>query len=216
MAELIVASRPKTDPSMLWPSVAIQVGEEFLRAGPRGTEWWFDNPFQLSYVLAEPTPDPHHEHIRKQVARLAAVEPGWLDGAGDRCDQQGLKRLEAQLIRYYPRTAPELLLSPTEDGDAFAEWWLGDHIPSLEIFLDGSPAVVARFRYRNANQHRARTGSERPTGLGVDSKPAAVLPAISPATLLLRQVNPTFCPRRNAPVTGVLGNQGARVRALRG
>lgn len=145
MAELIVASRPKTDPSMLWPSVAIQVGEELLRAGPRGTEWWFDNPFQLSYVLAEPTPDPHHEHIRKQVARLAAVEPGWLDGAGDRCDQQGLKRLETQLIRYYPRTAPELLLSPTEDGDAFAEWWLGDHIPSLEIFLDGSPAVWHDF-----------------------------------------------------------------------
>jgi hypothetical protein len=64
--------------------------------------------------------------LEERIASLAAIEEGWLEGAGERLDAKGLDWLKSWLIReMVERGLPKPRLFPTPDGEIEAEWSAG-------------------------------------------------------------------------------------------
>ena len=112
--------------------------------------------YHYSYQFLLPT-SAHEDDIREQVSNLGELKDGWLEGTGKALDPDELANLADKLVQYYPLSAPELRLYPKGNGNAQAEWWIGNYSAVLEIFLDGS-AVAEWSEYNHqTNQENERT-----------------------------------------------------------
>lgn len=84
----------------------------------------------------------HPLDIDRQIERLVRLQPGWLDGDGERMNPTGLSWLRQALLSqltFSDQTLPYLY--PTEDGNVQAEWTLGAISADLHINLDDHQAV---------------------------------------------------------------------------
>ena len=71
-----------------------------------------------------------------RIEELRALEPGWLDRAGDAPSPAFLDWLNQKFECCYPDSAPLPYLYPTAEGGVQAEWSVGAHEISLEIASD--------------------------------------------------------------------------------
>jgi hypothetical protein len=67
-----------------------------------------------------PAPPPGLE-LERQFASLLALEPGWLDGEGERIDPEAVAQLRAVLV-VADGILPVAHVYPTPEGGAMAEW----------------------------------------------------------------------------------------------
>lgn len=75
--------------------------------------------------------------VAAQLADLAQLEDGWLDGEGRAPDRESLAWLADRFERCWPRDLPLPYLFPTPGGGVQAEWSLPPHEMSLEVDLGG-------------------------------------------------------------------------------
>ena len=73
--------------------------------------------------------------VAAQLADLARLEDGWLDGEGCAPDRDGLAWLADRFERCWPRDLPLPYLYPTPEGGVLAEWSLPPYEASLEVDL---------------------------------------------------------------------------------
>lgn len=73
--------------------------------------------------------------VAAQLADLAQLEDGWLDGDGLAPDREALAWLADRFERCWPRDLPLPYLYPTPEGGVQAEWSLPPHEISLEVDL---------------------------------------------------------------------------------
>ena len=73
--------------------------------------------------------------VATQMADLARLEDGWLDGEGNAPDREGLAWLADRFERCWPRDLPSPYLYPTPEGGVLAEWSLPPYEASIEVDL---------------------------------------------------------------------------------
>lgn len=69
---------------------------------------------------------------RRRFRELAALEPGWLDGRGDRVDRDALE-LAAHVVAHLSPTLGDPGIFPTPDGGVLIEWASPVQVRSVEI-----------------------------------------------------------------------------------
>jgi hypothetical protein len=74
--------------------------------------------------------------VSARVEELRALEPGWLDRAGNAPSSAFLDWLNQKFECCYPDSAPLPFLYPTAEGGVQAEWSVSAHEISLEIAPD--------------------------------------------------------------------------------
>jgi hypothetical protein len=100
-----------------------------------------------------------------RIDELKLLKRGWLDGKGEALDAQQLDWVVDAIRNYYPDDATLPYLSPTPEGNLFAEWSLDGNSVSLEIDLEhrsvNSRPVQARRRASSTRRSKSPTSYPR-------------------------------------------------------
>lgn len=83
-----------------------------------------------------------------RLSELAALQDGWLDGAGIAPKVEQLRRLTSAFDQYFPSDLLLPHLYPTAEGGLQAEWSIGNWEVSLEVNL-----VSMTAEYQAYNSH---------------------------------------------------------------
>lgn len=102
--------------------------------------------------------------VAAQLADLARLEDGWLDGEGRALDREALAWLADRFERCWPRDLPSPYLFPTPDGGVLAEWSFPPCEASLDVDLN---ARTGEWHALNLETDAADT---RTCGLGSDAE----------------------------------------------
>ena len=94
--------------------------------------------------------------IPEQMAILAALEPGWLNGEGTAFDHAALKRISICLEAYeWGWDLPRPFIYPTVDGQVRAEWNAFPRSLLLTFAADGRSADLEAIQQFDGDIERA-------------------------------------------------------------
>jgi hypothetical protein len=104
---------------------------------------------QASYSLSDvPLVQLGRSDMTTRLSELAALQDGWLDGAGTAPNIEQLRRFAASFDQYFPADLLLPHLYPTAEGGLQAEWSVGYWEVSLEMDL-----VSMMGEYQAYNSH---------------------------------------------------------------
>ena len=97
---------------------------------------------EVDSVELVPVADPDRTPIAVQLRTLRDLEPGWIDGEGEVPEPEGLRWLEALLLRLTAEGLPTPRLYPTLEGGVHAEWAIRGWEISATFDLDTKRATL--------------------------------------------------------------------------